>query len=196
MGQGDMDATAPEQITRLLGDAVRGNPLAARELLPLVYDQLKSLARHRMSGERAGHTLQATALVHEAYLKLVGDQELAWPGRGQFFAAAAQAMRRILIDHARANGTEKRGGDRRRVPLSVVDLAQRNQSEEIVALDDAVSRLEEVSADMAAIVRLRFYAGLSVEETAQSLGVSPRTVKRQWAGARAWLFRELEYDPP
>ena len=189
-----MDSGLPVQVTRLLGEAASGDANAARELLPLVYEQLRSLARNRMRDERAGHSLQATALVHEAYLKLVGNRDIQWSGRGQFFGAAAEAMRRILIDYARARGGSKRGGERRRVPLSVVDLAAHHESEEIMAVDDAVSRLQEISASMGAVVRLRFYAGLSVEETAEVLGVSTRTVEREWTGARAWLFRELGYD--
>jgi RNA polymerase sigma factor (TIGR02999 family) len=191
-----MESTAPEQITRLLGEAVAGDKHAAQELLPLIYEQLRELARHRMTDERAGHTLQATALVHEAYLRLVGDREVPWSGRAHFFSAAAEAMRRILIDHARAHNGAKRGGDRRRIPLNVVDLAAPDQFAEIVSLDKALSRLEGVSEELAEVVRLRFYAGLSVEETAEALGVAPRTVERRWAGARAWLFRELRYDPP
>lgn len=185
-----------DQVTRLLGEAERGSAHASEQLLPLIYAQLKELARHRMADERAGHTLQATALVHEAYLRLVGDREVRWSGRAQFFAAAAEAMRRILIDHARARGSAKRGGDLRRVPLSVVDLASADQLDEILAVDEAVSRLEKVAADVAAVVRLRFYAGLSVQEVADALDISPRTVERQWAFARAWLFRELNYDAP
>ena len=189
-----METTAPEQITLLLSEAVGGDQRAADELLPLVYEQLRELARHRMSDERAGHTLQATALVHEAYLRLVGNHDVQWSGRAHFFAAAAEAMRRILIDHARAHGGAKRGGGRRRIPLSVVDLAAPEQFAEILSLDEAVSRLEGVSPDLAQVVRFRFYAGLSVAETAEALAVTPRTVERRWAGARAWLFRELGYD--
>lgn len=192
-----MDPTAPEQLTRLLGEAARGDAHAAGELLPLVYQQLRELARHRMADERAGHTFQATALVHEAYMRLVGGREVPWSGRAHFFGAAAEAMRRILIDHARANGGPKRGNGRRRVPLNVLDLAAPDQSAEILSLDDAISRLEQqLSADLAQVVRLRFYAGLTVEETALSLGVTARTVERRWAAARAWLFRELGYDSP
>jgi RNA polymerase sigma factor (TIGR02999 family) len=184
----------PQELTRLLGEAARGDSAAAAGLLPLVYEQLRELARHRMAEERTDHTLQATALVHEAYLRLVGDCDVPWAGRGHFFAAAAEAMRRILIDHARAHQGPRRGGNCRRVPLNVVDLAAKEQFEEILALDDAVSRLEQVNASLAAVVRFRFYAGLSVQETAEALGVSTRTVEREWAGARAWLFRELGYD--
>jgi RNA polymerase sigma factor (TIGR02999 family) len=193
MREGPMAATDPEQVTRLLNEAVRGEAHAARDLLPLVYQQLRKLARHRMTGERVGHTLQATALVHEAYLRLVGDADIPWSGRAHFFSAAAEAMRRILIDQARSHLGPKRSSGGRRVPLNVLDLAAPGQSAEILSLHDAISRLEQVSADLAEVVRLRFYAGLSVEETAQTLRVTPRTVERRWAGARAWLFRELGY---
>lgn len=194
IGWHSMASTAPDQITRLLVEAA-DDEHAADELLPLVYEQLRELARHRMSDERAGHTLQATALVHEAYLRLVGNHDVQWSGRAHFFAAAAEAMRRILIDYARAHGGPKRSnGRRRRIPLSVVDLAAPDQFAEIVSLDDALSRLEGVSADLAQVVRFRFYAGLSVTETAEAIGATPRTVERRWAAARAWLFRELGYD--
>ena len=193
MASADPTASARTPVTRLIALAAGGDAVAADELFPLVYDELRRLARRRMAEERAGHTLQATALVHEVYLKLVGDQKEAWGGRGQFFAAAAEAMRRILIDHARRHAGLKRGGGRGKVPLSAVDLAtaSRDHAPEILALDEAISRLEQVSPDVAAVVRLRFYAGLSVEETAEALGISPRTVKREWTYARARLFREL-----
>jgi RNA polymerase sigma factor (TIGR02999 family) len=160
----------------------------------MVYEELRRLARQHMGNERAGHTLQATALVHEAYLKLIGQETAPWAGRKQFFFAAADAMRRILVDHARAHRGPKRGGGRRRVSLSVVELASEQRGAEILALDEALSRLEKVSPDVAAVVRLRFYAGLTIEETAQALGVSPRTVKRDWTFARARLFQALNSD--
>ncbi|QOV87557.1 ECF-type sigma factor [Humisphaera borealis] len=169
------------------------------ELLPLVYDQLRKLARQRMAGERIGHTLQATALVHEAFLRIVGPQSNGsqntgpkFSNVGHFYRAAAEAMRRILIEHARAHATDKRGGGVHRLSFTtVLDLAAAPDPEEILAFDDALSRLESQAADAAAIVRLRFYAGLSVEETAESLGISPRQVNREWQFARAWLYREL-----
>ena len=180
-------------VTRLLHDVEHGKPHAAEALLPLVYDQLRELARHRMVDERAGHTLQATALVHEAFLRLVGDRPAGWAGRAHFFHAAAEAMRRILIEHARARGRGKRGGgvERQRVPLSVVDLATESDPGEILDLDQAICRLDQQSPDLAAVVRLRFYAGLTIEETAEALGISPQSVKRDWAYARAWLFHQL-----
>src|SRR5437867_10172553 len=189
-----MGELVAEQMTRLLGSVQRGDGRAAGELLPLIYEQLRQLAAQRMAMERKGHTLDATALVHEAYLRLVGDRDVKWAGRAHFFHAAAEAMRRILIEHARARQGMKRGGGRRRVPLSIVDLADDEQVPEILALDDAISRLERVSAGAAEVVRPRIYAGLSVSVTAEGLGVSQRTVAREWACARAWLFRELGYE--
>ena len=180
------------EVTRLLAEAGSGQAQAANGLLPLVYEELRKLAAHRMSNERADHTLQATALVHEAYVRLVGDQDVQWANRDHFFAAAAEAMRRILIEHARAKQGPQRGGDRRKMPMDVLDLAIADDPEQIVALDEAICRLEEQDADAARVVRLRFYAGLSVEETAAAMNISDRTVKREWAFARAFLFRKLE----
>ena len=179
------------EVTRLLDTIESGDASAADKLLPLVYDQLRAIARQRMAQEHAGHTLQATALVHEAYLRLVGGKEVAWENRAHFYRAAAEAMRRILIEHARKRGRVKRGGDRHRAPVSVADLAVKQDFEEIVAVDDAIRRLEEEDAEAASVVRLRFFAGLSVEETARTLDLSPRTVAREWAYARAWLHDVL-----
>lgn len=179
------------EATRLIEAVGRGDPHAAGELLPLVYDELRKLAHHRMSLERADHTLAATGLVHEAYLRLVGDGEVSWANRAHFFHAAAEAMRRILIEHARAKGGPQRGGGRVRLPLDVIDLATQADPAQILALEEALSRLEEQDPDTARIVRLRFYAGLSVEETARAVGASERTVKRDWAFARAFLLRAL-----
>ena len=185
------DASAPSDVTRLLQDISAGRPDAAGSLLPLVYDHLKAIAAQRMASERPGHTLQATALVHEAYLRILGSQDIDWNGRAHFFHIAAEAMRRLLIEHARARGRVKRGGDRQRVVLSVLDLAQDQDEERIMALDDAVRRLEQADADAAEVVRLRFFAGLTLEQTAQAMDRSPRTIKRDWAFARAWLHQAL-----
>lgn len=168
---------------------------SAQELLPIVYDALKELARQRMALERPGHTLQATALVHEAYLRLVG-KDMRWAGRAQFYHAAAQAMRRILIEHARARGRIKRGAGARKLPLNLLDLAEQADSQDILALDEAIRRLEEHTPEIAAVVRLRFFAGLSVAETAQALAMGRRSVDRAWAYARVWLYRELYSDDP
>ena len=181
-------------VTRILAAIEGGDARAADELLPLVYEQLRRIAQQRMAEERSGHTLQATALVHEAYLRLVGGQEVGWANRAHFYFAAAEAMRRILIEHARKRNRIKRGGDRRRAPVSVADLAAEEDFEEIVAVDDAIRRLEEEDAQAARVVRLRFFAGLSVDETARALDVSPRTVAREWAYARAWLHDALGFE--
>lgn len=182
----------PKIITRLLDEASTGSQKAAGELFPLVYKQLRALAANRMAGERVDHTLQATALVHEAYLRLVGARQTTWKGKGQFCLAAAEAMRRILIDHARKRGRIKRGGDYKRVPLDIEIVATHAQPEEITALIDAIGRLEKKDSRTGEIVRLRFFVGLSVAETAAALGLSDRTVRRDWALARAWLYRELK----
>ena len=163
----------------------------AGQLFPFVYQSLKELARQRMALERPGHTLQATALVHEAYLRLTGAKGVRFAGRVQFFHAAAQAMRRILVEHARARGRVKRGAGARRVPLSIVDLAHDADRDEILALDEAIRRLEQDTPDIAAVVRLRFFAGLSVDETAEALLMGRRSVDRAWSYARVWLYREL-----
>ncbi|MDX2131570.1 MAG: ECF-type sigma factor [Planctomycetota bacterium] len=166
-----------------------GNP-GSDHLLALVYEQLREVARHRLSAENPGHTLQATALVHEAFLRIGQDRRVPFRDRAHFFAVAAEAMRRILIDHARAKGAAKR-----RPPaaefLSVVDLAEHRDPEQIMALDAALQRLEGAEPEVAAVVRLRFFAGLSGNETAEALGISPRQVDRLWAYARAWLAREI-----
>jgi RNA polymerase sigma factor (TIGR02999 family) len=171
-----------------------GDREAADRLLPLVFDQLRNAARLNLAGERNGHTLSATALVHEAYLKLVGPRDVAWTGRAHFYAAAAEAMRRVLLDHAKARMRVKRGGGRREEPaVEFEDLASlaTQAPEQIVRFDQVFRRLEMESPDGAAVVRLRFYAGLSVEQTAEALGLSVSTVDRRWAFARAWLYQRL-----
>lgn len=164
---------------------------ATRRLLPLVYDELRALARAQLRHERPDHTLQPTALVHEAYLRLVGGNQPPWNDRQHFFRAAAEAMRRILIEHARKRRRAKRGGGLVRVELSGVDLGVEQDPDRLLALDDAFRRLEQQDPEAADVVRLRFFAGLSVEETAQATGLSERTVKREWAFARAWLYDAL-----
>jgi RNA polymerase sigma factor (TIGR02999 family) len=179
-------------VTELLERASSGDPTAARELLPLVYEQLRASAARHMASERPGHTLQPTALVHEAFLRLVGEGHTTWDGRGHFYVAAANAMRRILIDHARKRGRQKRGGDWQRLDLDSVDLAREPAPlEDIVSVDEAIRRLEKRDERMAKIVRLRFFAGLGVQEIAEVMGITDRTVRREWAVARAWLYREL-----
>jgi RNA polymerase sigma factor (TIGR02999 family) len=161
-------------------------------LLSQVYDQLRGIARARLAKERVGHSLQATELVHEAYLKLQNHPSLLQADRAQFFHAAAEAMRRILIDHARTRGRVKRGGGMKRTVSDVAELAEDADPDQIVALDEVISRLEAEEPQGAAVLKLRFFTGLSVAETATVLGMSERTVKREWQYARAWLFRELQ----
>jgi len=160
-------------------------------LFPVVYAELRAAARAHLRHERSDHTLQATALVHEAYMRLLGGAYPVWNDRQHFFRAAAEAMRRILVEHARRRARVKRGGNPVRVSLGDVDSATQYDPEEILALDDAIRRLEDQDPTLADVVRLRFFAGLSVEETARMLDVSERTVKREWAFARAWLYEAL-----
>ena len=183
-------------VTRILSAIEQGNPHAAEQLLPLVYDELRRLAAQKLAQEKPGQTLQPTALVHEAYLRLVDvDQAQQWNSRGHFFAAAAEAMRRILIDQARRKGGQRRGGTRRRRALLDEDRIQTPLNEELLDLDEALSRLAAADTQAAELVKLRVFAGMSVEEIAQLQGISPRAVKRNWAYARAWLGRELSsYD--
>jgi len=183
--------------TTLLNEAAAGDKNAADRLLSLVYDQLRQTAQLQMASERPDHTLSATALVHEAYLKLIGPRDVRWTGRRQFYAAAAEAMRRILIDHAKARARLKRGGIGSRIPAgSMVDFESLGElttrgPEEILSFDDVIRRLENEAPDSAAVVRLRFFAGLTIDQTAQALGVSDRTVDRLWLYARAWLHRAM-----
>jgi RNA polymerase sigma factor (TIGR02999 family) len=179
-------------VTQLLDSAAAGDAKAAAELLPLVYDELRKLAVARMANEKPGQTLQATALVHEAYLRLV-DVEKAqhWDGRGHFFAAAAQAMRRILIDRAREKGREKRGGKLQRLDIDALDLAAKVTPDQLLAVDDALSRLAAEDLTAAKIVELRYFAGMTVDEAGQALGISTTSAYRHWNYARAWLHNEL-----
>jgi len=182
------------EVTRILESIGKGDREAAAGLLPIVYDELRRLAAHKLAAEVSGQTLQPTALVHEAYLRLVGHQESRWENRGHFFAAAAEAMRRILVDRARSKGRLRHGGGRRRVDLDKVDLAVDAPAEQLLALDEALARLESEDADKARLVKLRFFAGLTSQQAAAALGVSKATADRHWAFARAWLFHEIVVD--
>jgi RNA polymerase sigma factor (TIGR02999 family) len=186
------------EVTRILSAMDQGDPHAASQLLPLVYDELRKLAAYRLAHQTPGQTLQPTALVHEAYLRLVGDPEgQDWDSRGHFFAAAAEAMRRILVENARRKGRRKRGGSlTRRDLVDAEQLTEPEVSEDLLALDEALTRLASVDAQAAQLVQLRYFAGLSIPETAQTLGISPRTADRLWAYARAWLLREVGGDVP
>ena len=178
-------------VTRILNAIGGGNPQAADELLPLVYDELRKLAAHRMAQEQPGQTLQPTALVHEAWLRLVGDANPRFEGRGHFFAAAAEAMRRILIDRAREKMSLKRGARAERVSLEELEVAIAADSETLLSLDEALAKLSKEDPDSAEFIKLRFFAGLTNEEAARALNIPERTARRHWSFARAWLYREL-----
>ncbi|MBI1190881.1 MAG: sigma-70 family RNA polymerase sigma factor [Tepidisphaera sp.] len=179
-------------VTRILDAVKAGDKAASEQLLPVVYDELRRLARSYMHRENEGQTLQATALVHEAYLRLVGGVDVSWDSRGHFFAAAAMAMRRILVEKARSRGRIKRGGDRKRVELGDQAVANDSASTDLVALDEALNKLAAYSQRKADVVMLRYFAGLTNDETAAALGVSSATVRNEWTFARAWLMRELK----
>lgn len=185
-------------VTRLLRAIGAGDRHAPDELLPLVYEELRKLAAQRLERERPGQTLQATALVHEVYLRLVGDGGTTWENKAHFFGAAALAMRRILVERARRLGRERHGGGKRPVSLAEIDVARVDDSVhdsvDFVALDEALRRMEAEDERMARVVMLRYFAGFSIEETAEALGMSPTSVKREWAVARAWLYDELRDD--
>jgi RNA polymerase sigma factor (TIGR02999 family) len=185
-----MEVTGRKEITRLLADWRRGDEAAAERLLPLVYDELRKIAAIHLRGERAAHTLQPTALVHEAYLRLVDLERVDWRDRTHFFAFASRLMRRVLVDHARRRQAAKRSPDPRPIPGSASEEAGL-QIEELLALDVALDRLAALDERQVRVVEMRYFAGLSVEETAQVLDVSPSSVKRDWVSARAWLHRQL-----
>ena len=184
---------SPQDITRLLADWGKGDRTALDRLLPLVHAELRKIARRQISQERPGHTLQATALINEAYLKLIGQEEFEWHNRAHFFAVCAQIMRHILIDHARAHAREKRGGGAIRVTLEDANVAEMagEKAEQLIALEDALRFLERVDPQKGRIVELRYFGGLSIEETAEVLNISPRTVRREWQRSKAWLYRMI-----
>jgi len=178
-------------VTRILTAIEKGDAKAADELLPLVYEELRRLAAKKMSQEPPGQTLQATALVHEAYLRLTGPQDHNWSGRTHFFAAAAEAMRCILIDNARRKQRLKRGGDREKLDLEYADIVIETPSEDVIALDEALEKLVLEDPKKATLVKLRYFAGLTIQEAAKMLGISTATADRYWFYARAWLFDEI-----
>jgi RNA polymerase sigma factor (TIGR02999 family) len=182
---------SPTAIASLVEDARLGNEEALAALIPLVYDELRRLAARYLRRERPGQTLQATALVHDVYLRLLRDSHLSWQNRAHFFGIAARSMRQILIERARARRAAKRGGDQVRVTFDPGLLATVPGSIDLEALDDALTRLAALDSDLARVVEVRFFGGLSIEETAEALGVSPATVKRRWTLAKAWLAREI-----
>lgn len=189
----DPDDTSQERISRLLADWANRDPAARERLVPIVYDELRRLAHHYMRGERSGHTLQTTALVNEVYLRLAGIDALQWRDRAHFFAMAATLMRRVLVDYARQRARDKRGAGVTVTSLDENAVAPQ-PAVDIVALDEALARLAAVDPQQGRVIELRFFAGLSVEETAEVLGISPATVKRDWATAKLWLYNELRTE--
>jgi RNA polymerase sigma factor (TIGR02999 family) len=181
------------EVTRILSAIEHGDPRAAEQLLPLVYAELRNLAAQKVAQEKPGQTLQATALVHEAYVRLVDvDRAQRWNGRGHFFAAAAEAMRRILVERARARGSAKRGGGRERLDLDELAVASSERPDELLALDEALTRLAAAEPQAAELVHLRYFAGQTMGDAAEMLGLSLRSAHRLWAYAKAWLLQELE----
>ena len=187
-----MQKVLREDVTELLGQLAKGNEAAASKLIPIVYDELRRLAAAYMRRERPDHTLQPTALVNEAYLKLIEQRNVDWHGRSHFFGIAAQIMRRILVDHARAHLRDKRGGGAIPVPMEEALVFAPEQSSELVKLDESLERLAKLDPRQSKIVEMRFFAGLTVEQTAEALDISPKTVKREWSMAKAWLHGELK----
>ncbi|MCC6951454.1 MAG: sigma-70 family RNA polymerase sigma factor [Phycisphaerales bacterium] len=186
-----MDTNNTFAVTRLLAAVHSGDPRASEQLLPLIYDELRKLARSYMKRESEGQTIQATALVHEAYMRLVGGADVSWDNRGHFFAAAALAMRRILVERARSRGRIKRGGDRQRVDLADHADAGDESAVDLVALDGALRKLEAFDQRKSEVVMLKYFAGLTNDEVAAALGLSSATIRNEWTFARAWLMREL-----
>jgi RNA polymerase sigma-70 factor, ECF subfamily len=186
--------SATHDITQLLVRASSGEQRAVDVLLPVVYEELRLIAERCLRRERPDHTLQTTALVHEAYMKLVDQRQVQWQNRAHFFAIAAQAMRRILVNHAKSVNRVKRGGKRGRVPLDESLAVTPDQDINLVALDEAMERLAQIDPRKSKLVELRFFGGMSIEETAEVLGIAPATVKRDWNFAKAWLYRELTRD--
>jgi RNA polymerase sigma-70 factor (ECF subfamily) len=191
-----MDSEPQHDVTQILHDWSGGDPKAPERLMPHVYDELRRLARSFLSRERGGHTLQPTALVNEAYLRLVDQTRVNWQNRAHFYGIAASMMRRVLIDHARAHATEKRGGGAVRLSVDDVQLPLEQRAESLVALDEALERLKQLDERKCRVVEMRFFAGMSDEEMAECLGVTTRTVLRDWKKARLWLYRELNQQPP
>ena len=184
--------TPMNEVTRILSGIEAGDPHAAEQLLPLVYDELRKLAAQKLAQEKPGQTLEATALVHEAYVRLVDTGQVPhWNSRGHFFAAAAEAMRRILVDQARKKMSRKRGGGLERLPLEEVDIGVPQPAVDLLAVNDALAKFESIDKAAANLVKLRYYAGLTLPQAAEALGISSSTADRQWAYARAWLHAEL-----
>ena len=183
---------SPEEVTELLNDWGNGDQEALNRLMPLVYDELHRLASRYLRHERVGHTLQTTALVHEAYLKLVDHKKANWHNRVQFFAAAAKVMRHVLVDYARSRKAAKRGGDYCRLSLDEAAISSRDQDADLLVLNEALDSLAAIDPQQSRVVELRVFGGLTVEDTAEALGISARTVKREWSMAKAWLHQQIK----
>ena len=181
------------EVTRIINAIEQGDPQATERLLPLVYEELRALAAKKMAQEKPGQTLQATALVHEAYLRLVGSENTGWDGRGHFFAAAAEAMRRILVDNARRKKSERHGGNLKQIGLDQAAPVNKGgpSADELLSMNEALQKLAKTDAKRADLVKLRYFAGLTIEQTAEIMGISPATAKRDWSYARAWLVRKI-----
>ena len=190
-----MGASSPGDVTALLVAWKDGSPEALEELTPIVYSELRRLARNHLRGERRDHSLQPTALTHEAFLRLFGTRKVEWQNRAHFFAVASQLMRRVLVEHARKRGAAKRGAGATRVTLGDVDAPTTSVDVDVIAVHDALDQLEAIDSRQSRIVELRYFGGLSTEEVAEVLGVSPATVKREWRVAKLWLRRALEAGP-
>ena len=184
----------PTSVTELLVKARAGDSSALANIFPLVYDELRRLARAQLQREPDGHTLSPTALVHEAYMRLIDYSRMEWNGRAHFMAVAATAMRRILVDHARSHRSTKRGGALKRVPLESIDLGTEERADLLIAVDDALVRLRDVDPRQAQVVECRFFGGMTEDETAEALGIGVRTAKRDWAKAKVWLHKEIGSD--
>jgi len=178
-------------VTRILNAIERGDPEAINALFPAVYEELREMADRKLVSEGPGHTLQATALVHEAYLRLVGSAESGWPSRAYFFGAAAEAMRRVLVEHARKKKSKKRGGDRNRIDFAGADVMAEEFPDDLLAMDEALAKFSQIDPLKAELVKLRFFAGLSFEQAAELLDISPATARRYWNYARAWLYGRI-----
>ena len=186
-----MTQTSTHEVTRLLLDWSNGDKTALDKLMPLIYEELRRLAHRYMSRERAGHTMQTTALVNEAYVRLINRKNVHWQDRAHFFAIAAELMRTILVDHARSHATAKRGGGARKLSLDEVLVVSQERAADVVALDEALNALAVIDPKQSRIVELRFFGGLTIEETAEVLDLSAATIKREWTTAKAWLYHEL-----
>jgi RNA polymerase sigma factor (TIGR02999 family) len=186
---------SPNEVTELLIKWSKGDKTALDELMPVIHSELRRLARRYMGRERSGHTLQTTALINEAYLRLVDRQGVEWEDRAHFFAVTAQVMRHILVDHARKHHSDKRGGGAQQIPLDEVDIANQDRAAELVVLDEALNDLAAIDPRQSQIVELRFFGGLTVEETAEVMKIAPITVMREWRIARAWLREKCSFEP-